>query len=121
MTVPEFEIRPEESRENGRAVAILRVLGEVDIAHADELAGELLSERCRGASAVLLDLSQLEFMDSSGLRSVLIAAEELPCPLVAVVAPGSSVERLLDLAEIGDRVQRYPDDAAALAALDSGK
>jgi anti-sigma B factor antagonist len=118
MNPPEFEIHPEDNHADGRVVAILRVIGEVDLAHADELTEQLLSERCRGADAVLLDLSGLEFMDSSGLRSVLIAAEELECPLVAVVSGGSAVERLLDLAEVGDRLQRFPDDAAALAALD---
>jgi anti-sigma B factor antagonist len=121
MNKPEFEIRPEDSQVDGRAVAILRVVGEVDLANAGELTEQLLSERCRGADAVLLDLSNLDFMDSSGLRSVLIAAEELPCPIVTVVAPGSSVSRLLDLAEVGDRVRRFPDDAAALAALEPGK
>jgi anti-anti-sigma factor len=119
MNPPEFKIQPEDSRVDGKAVAILRLVGEVDLANADELTEQLLSERCRGADAVLLDLTDLEFMDSSGLRSVLIAAEELPCPLVTVVSPGCAVDRLLELAEVGDRLRRYPDDAAALAALDS--
>ena len=113
----DFEIKNEQRDDGGRSVSIVRVQGEVDLAYADDLQKALLAEGCRKSDGVLLDMSVLEFMDSSGLRSVLIAAEELECPMVLVASPGSSVERLLSLAEIDGRLQSFPDEAAALAGL----
>jgi anti-sigma B factor antagonist len=113
----EFGIETRSRDQDGRDLAIVHVKGEVDLAHADDLAAELLSDGCRGAAGVVLDMSELEFMDSSGLRAVLVAVEELECPLVAVVAPGSSISRLFELAEVGERLGTFPDEDAAVASL----
>jgi len=66
------EFRIEEDRRNG--VVVLRLLGDLDLASADAVTARLdaLSE---AGEPVLLDLDSLAFMDSSGLRVVLQAAE----------------------------------------------
>src|SRR3954462_11939759 len=66
-----FEI--EESRGNGTTVLTLH--GELDLAYADELSARL-AQLCHEGQPVLLDLDQLEFIDSSGLRVLLKAAQD---------------------------------------------
>lgn len=64
----DFEIR--ESTESGRLR--LRLLGQLDLASAPELELRLRELQAEGRS-VVVDLSQLDFMDSAGL-AVMISA-----------------------------------------------
>jgi anti-sigma B factor antagonist len=66
------EFRIEEARRDG--LVVLRLHGDLDLASADSVAARLDSLSAAG-EAVLLDLDSLAFMDSSGLRVVLQAAE----------------------------------------------
>jgi anti-sigma B factor antagonist len=66
-----FEI--EESRRDGTTVLTLH--GELDLAYADALSARLAELRDHG-EPVLLDLDQLEFIDSSGLRVLLKATQD---------------------------------------------
>jgi anti-anti-sigma factor len=54
-------------------VVRVRVSGEVDLRTAPELERALVQEIC-AAREVLLDLSGISFIDSSGLRVIVIAA-----------------------------------------------
>lgn len=66
-----FEIA--ESRRDGTTVLTLH--GELDLAYADELSARLQELRDRG-EPVILDLDELEFIDSSGLRVLLKATQD---------------------------------------------
>jgi anti-sigma B factor antagonist len=66
----EFSI--EEQRRGGTVVLTLH--GELDLASV-EIVGARLDELRAAGEPVLLDLDALDFMDSSGLRLVLNAAE----------------------------------------------
>src|SRR5215208_108106 len=86
---------------DGRAVVGVR--GELDLATAPELETVLL-ERLDAGDDVVLDLRELEFMDSSGLR-VLVTAHARATdggPGFAVVRPpeGGEVARILDIAGV---------------------
>jgi anti-anti-sigma factor len=54
---------------------ILRLRGELDIAGAPRLDAEIVRLCAEGASEVLLDLSELEFLDSTGFRTILAVRE----------------------------------------------
>jgi anti-anti-sigma factor len=72
--------------------------GELDIATAPQLA-EALSEAARGSAAVILDLSELTFMDSSGLHAILSAhtrLHEAGCRLVLIGAC-RQIQRIFEL------------------------
>jgi anti-sigma B factor antagonist len=56
----------------GEADAVVRLIGELDMASAPALGTELAGLAARGVRTVIVDLDQLDFIDSSGL-SVLIA------------------------------------------------
>jgi anti-anti-sigma factor len=69
---PEVEFSIEERRHDGTVVLTLR--GDLDLASAEVVGARLEELRAAGQPA-LLDIDELDFMDSSGLRLVLDAAE----------------------------------------------
>jgi anti-sigma B factor antagonist len=87
---------------NGRAVVTPR--GELDIATQPQLRAVLESHAARGA--LTLDLSGLQFLDSSGLRLILETAERARRDGVAFsVLPGApAVQRLFEVAGVGDLI-----------------
>jgi two-component system, OmpR family, sensor kinase len=101
------DFRIEEGRRNG--VVVLRLRGDLDLASADAV-----SERLEALSAenqpVLLDLDSLSFMDSSGLRVVLQAAENSRTSgWQFTLTPGSEqVRHLFSSAGVTDRLPIEP-------------
>jgi anti-sigma B factor antagonist len=100
-------------------------------AHAIALTGELdlqtsapFSEQVERAvwgtvGAFVLDLSDLAFLDSSGLHALLrarayLAREDRP---LVLVCPRGPARRVLDLASVLDTFVVYPTCEAAAAAL----
>lgn len=63
------------SEQQGDA-AYLRVSGEIDIATAPLLDDQLRAAQSNGYTGVVIDLEHVTFMDVSGLRSLLRAAEQ---------------------------------------------
>src|SRR3979411_1542610 len=97
FALPEtFEARDAVRQE--RRTVILR--GELDIASAGRLEAVLLEVCADGTTAITLDLSGLTFMDSTGLRAVLLAkdlTDNRGCELSIIPGPGS-VQRVFELA-----------------------
>jgi anti-sigma B factor antagonist len=91
------------SRDGARTRVRLR--GELDIATVDAVAKCLAAVRERHES-VLLDLDELTFMDASGVRLVLEAAEDSRRDGWAfAVTPGSwPVRRVFQLLELDERL-----------------
>jgi len=84
-----------EVREAGRVR--LRLRGELDLAGAPAF-GEALRQLRRRGEPILLDLDQLAFIDMSGLRMVLAAAETASRDGGGFsVTPGPQVRRLMTL------------------------
>ena len=94
---------------------VVRAQGEVDLNNAEQLATGLRSAH-GSDEPVILDLIGVPFMDSSGLRVLLLACEELGDRLALVMSPGSPIASLLDLAGVGDRFSMHPTPAAAIDA-----
>jgi anti-anti-sigma factor len=85
----------------------VRVAGELDAASAAELEGALGSELSAGG-VVELDLGNVSFIDSSGLRSLLViqqGAADAGGSLV-LVATTPAVDRLLELTGLEDTFRR---------------
>ena len=89
---------------------LVQALGELDIATADALDEELRRVWYCDASPMILDLGEVDFLDSMGLRTLLAAAKHSPenaDRLRIRLGPGavrrvidvSGVERSLPLAE----------------------
>jgi anti-anti-sigma factor len=95
----------ETTTDGERANVVLR--GELDLLATSELEPELsrLADE-PGVSEVALDLRELDFLDSSGLRAVLLGAElmaENDRRLVLVRGP-STVQRIFELTRTTERL-----------------
>jgi len=101
------EFRIEEERRDG--VVVLSLHGDLDLASADAVA-QRLDTLAGAAETVLLDLDGLAFMDSSGLRVVLQAAEtSRTSDWSFSLTPGSEqVRNLFASAGVTDRLPIVP-------------
>lgn len=99
-------------------IALLKVAGEIDLATAPELGGRLDDAFETNGRAVLLDLSAVEFMDSSGVSVLLNALTRMTRAgrrLALACPPGSAVADLLARTRLDTTfaVFRNADDARA--------
>jgi anti-sigma B factor antagonist len=93
-------------RPHGDAV-IVEATGELDVVSAEKFQTALEHVLVSDASSVVLDLSKLDFIDSSGLRALLIISEQSSMDGTRLsirreLSP--SVERLLDLTGCAERL-----------------
>ncbi len=96
--------------------------GELDIASAPAFEARIAELCADGIGTVVLDLSRLTFMDSTGLQVVLAAAKECAQQGLDFVLTGatSSVQRLFELTGVrpSDRLVKWAADARALGIED---
>ena len=91
------------SERDGRAIVVPR--GELDLATAPEL-DALVNERLDAGQDVVIDLRELAFMDSTGLRVLVAAharvegADRGPTFLVVRPLPGAPIQRILAIAGV---------------------
>jgi anti-sigma B factor antagonist len=88
------------------------VRGEVDLGTAPQLATVLHEVMERGARLVVLELEQVEFLDSSGLRVILAASHELADRDGSLVIGGAS-PAVLSVLEITGVIDRLRSSAQA--------
>jgi anti-anti-sigma factor len=101
-------------------VWVLSAAGELDLAAAPRFCASVDAARAAGRRVVLIDLSDLTFCDSSGLRALRGAVHEiLACAgHVAVVPPADgAVVRLFEIVGASEFLPLQPDVDAGLAAL----
>ena len=81
--------------------------GELDVATADRLAGALEAPVASGSSLVVLDLTDVSFLDSSGLRTIVRAATALEERGGRLIVDGVSaaVERVLEVTGLLERLR----------------
>ncbi len=102
--------------ESGQGRYVVSVRGELDLATADRLWTEL-EPLLAPQTVVVLDATEITFLDSSGLRVLLQASNRATTGGAAfrLVAPQHAVQRVLDLAGTGDHLQTRDTIDAALA------
>ena len=88
------------------AASIMRLSGELDLASSPALERELDRALQPATHQIILDLRELEFMDSTGLSVVVKAhqrAEEMGTSF-GLVKGSTQVQRLLSLTGVTDRL-----------------
>lgn len=97
-----FEIRHEAEGERMR----LRLRGELDVATAPQLEGALEQLRAK-RTPVLIDLDEVEFIDSTGLRVILAAVTEAreDAWWMRVTDGSPAVRRLFELSGTADLIR----------------
>ena len=86
---------------------IVALSGELDLASAPKLEDEMKHLEERGPGVIVLDLKELSFMDSSGLRALLSAdarAREAGRRLV-LVRGDERVQRVLKITRLDERLE----------------
>ena len=81
---------------------VIRVSGDLDAQTSSQLDDVITSQLERGFDEIVLDLSELEFVDSSGLRSMVLARGPQGEGRVVLRSPSASVMRLLDITGLTD-------------------
>lgn len=100
-------------------VAILSLRGEVDVSQATVLRDKLLEIINQGNGRLLVDMSQVEYIDSSGL-SVLVAAHR-KCQgkggMMGLVNPQKPVQQVFQLTRMDKLFNVYPTVEAGETAV----
>jgi anti-anti-sigma factor len=86
---------------------VLRLAGELDLASAPLLQDKLESAESAESSLMVLDLDDLEFIDSTGLRIILAAHERSQerGQLLALTRGSQQVQRLMSITHIGEHLR----------------
>ena len=116
MTADPFSVQ----ERNEAGVHVIAVAGELDIATAPELCARLDATRATRRPRMLVDLTDVGFCDSTGLRALLGAASEVRAHggrFAIVCPPAGDVARLLDVVGASEWMVIHSDPASGLAAL----
>ncbi|HSD82066.1 MAG TPA: STAS domain-containing protein [Solirubrobacteraceae bacterium] len=98
-------------------IHVVAVSGELDVAGAAEVRTALALATSGRAGALVLDLSDVSFIDSTGLGTLLRADDRLRADGVRmiVVCPPGPVQRLLAMTRLDGHLALEGDRPAALA------
>jgi len=89
---------------------VLVLEGEVDASSAGEV-DSALGKAAQRELPVILDVSNLGYIDSSGFRAIYQASEHIAISIV--VSPGSVLSRTIRLAGISTKIPIFPDIGTA--------
>ena len=98
--------------EDDGTLLVLRLHGELDLMTVPTVEEKVARHGAR--RAVVVDLRDLEFMDSSGLRMIIELRNRADGTAVAFVAPGERVGRVLDMTGVRSRLTWVSDPREAL-------
>jgi anti-sigma B factor antagonist len=113
--MPMAEVRFE--RDDETVVALLT--GEVDMSNAASVRQQIAESVTSDDDALLVDLSDLAFIDSAGLHSLIelgTILEERRQQLILCVPHGSHIERAIEIIGLSRAVSVHADRAEAMEA-----
>ena len=101
----------------GATYTVVVLAGEVDATNSDELYSVLESVVTQQPRLLIVDMSELSFMDSTGLRMLLRSSRTLDQQggVLALAAPQVSVARVLQLTRADQLIPVYQSVADAIA------
>jgi anti-sigma B factor antagonist len=116
--IPQFEITSGPGPDD---VFVVRVAGEVDMSHEEELRGELRNAVASDSSGIVVDLTECEFIDSSGVRALLLSREaqnsDEGAEHLAVAASSEQILRILSVMGIDRVIPVRPSVEEAASAI----
>lgn len=101
---------------------MVAVRGELDLSTAPELEGPLEEALAGGESSVLIDLTECEFIDSTGIAMIVRAWQQLDGDdehhgRLVITNSNDQVQRVLEISGLNLSIPIHPDRDAGLAAL----
>lgn len=116
--IPRFEITSEVAPSG---VRVVRIAGEIDMAHEEEVRAQLGRAVDESNAGVVVDLTDCEFIDSSGVRALLLGREaqreQRDSPALAVAASSEQILRILSLMGVDKAIPVRPTVDEAIAEL----
>jgi anti-sigma B factor antagonist len=110
----------ERSRSDG--YELLAVEGEIDIATAPRMIAALNGVLAEIATPLVVDLSRVVFMDSTGLALLINARRRVVRRRqgFAIVCPRGPIARVFEIADMVESLRVFPDrESARVAATDA--
>jgi anti-sigma B factor antagonist len=103
-----------ETRDEGKAT-VVALSGEFDLAGVQQFESVIGKLESNGAQVLLVDLGGLDFMDSSGLRALVMADQRAKKEgrRLAIVPGPPGVRRVFEITQLEDRLDLV-DDVSAL-------
>lgn len=89
-----------------RDVALIALTGEFDLAGVQKFEGELSKLEAENPGVVVVDLGGLSFMDSSGLRALVMADQRASKAgrRLAIVPGPPTVRRVFEITQLDERL-----------------
>lgn len=101
-------------------VAVVVCSGDVDLIRAPSLRTELMAAVDNRHAGLVIDLTDVDYVDSAGVNVLFEVADELrqhQLGMAVVIPPGSLVERVVTLVDLGSVAPIHRDMKAALAHI----
>jgi anti-sigma B factor antagonist len=95
-------------------VRLLRLTGELDLAAVDQFERLLTADQTSEAATFVLDMRELTFIDSSGLRALIMAEQRVRdkgCRFVVVRGP-DPVNEVLEMTGVARRIELVDEPPA---------
>jgi anti-sigma B factor antagonist len=101
---------------------LVRLSGEFDLAGVGTFERQLSTDRGPGAKTTIIDLRDLRFMDSSGLRALIRAESDLreEGGRVVVIKSSGQVAELLNLTGVAERLEMADEIPSELGMRKAG-
>jgi anti-sigma B factor antagonist len=111
--------RFEATNEFLEGVRVVAVRGELDIASSTRIRKLLAGAKTDTAQPLVIDLSQCDFIDSTGLAALLHGAKPTQNgeSHIAIVSPEGDVRRMLELTAIDQSIPVFESVEQAVAAV----
>jgi len=105
-------------RSSSGDVTVLKLIGRLDVPGSQVALDGVLTAQTAGAK-VVLDMSECNYVASSGLRTLLIAAKQAgrSAGKIALAAPQPLVVDIITMAGFNEVIDSYPTVPDAITAL----
>jgi anti-sigma B factor antagonist len=103
----------------GDRASLVAIRGELDLATVPALRGALAGALERGIGRLVVDLSEVTFVDSVGVGAILHSKRRLPADglLCVVIAPGTYAQVIFDVVGADAVVEVFETRAEAVARV----
>lgn len=103
-------------------IRVVTVRGELDLSTAPELEGPLKDALAEGENSVLIDLTECEFIDSTGIAMIVRAWQQLDgdeerSSQLVIANRNDQVQRVLEISGLNLSIPIHSSRDAGLAAL----
>jgi stage II sporulation protein AA (anti-sigma F factor antagonist) len=115
------KISDAEFSAHGDAV-VARLTGEIDLSNAEALGDAIALEMPNKSSSLILDLTEVDYIDSAGIRLIFQLRAKLRArsqTLVVVITPTSPANDALRLAGVAASIETVESLSEALSQLSS--